>query len=57
LPRLPEHRNLILTPFQRREAYHQIDHSVDLRRHLLVMRLSVSRPTTILEENGLQLAQ
>ena len=46
--------NPILTPFQRREAYHQIErYSVDLRRHLLVMeaeRSRVRRQSS--EENG-----
>jgi hypothetical protein len=46
--------NPILTPFERRGAYHQIDrYSVDLRRHLLVMeaeRSRVRRQSS--EENG-----
>jgi hypothetical protein len=46
--------NPILTPLERREAYHQIDrYSVDLRRHLLVMeaeRRRVRRQSS--EENS-----
>jgi hypothetical protein len=46
--------NPVLTPFERRETYHQIDrYSVELRRHLLVMEAERSRVRRqSLEEDG-----
>jgi len=46
--------NPILTPFERREVCHRIDgHSVELRRHLLLIEAERSRVRRqSLEENG-----
>jgi len=46
--------NPILTPFERREARHQVDlYSVELRRHLLLMEAERRRVRSqSLEENG-----